>query len=62
MTANETIAPFSACLASILPYTNAEWEKLWIFLNFLLPKLPALGCRKVVGEILELQKAVTPRA
>ncbi|WP_054033622.1 type I restriction endonuclease subunit R [Desulfatitalea tepidiphila] len=28
-------------LASILPYTNAEWEKLSIFLNFLTPKLPA---------------------
>jgi type I restriction enzyme R subunit len=30
-----------AFLASILPYTNAEWEKLSIFLNFLIPKLPA---------------------
>ena len=28
-------------LASILPYTNPEWEKLSIFLNFLIPKLPA---------------------
>lgn len=28
-------------LASILPYCNAEWEKLSIFLNFLIPKLPA---------------------
>ena len=28
-------------LASILPYTNAEWEKLSIFLAFLVPKLPA---------------------
>ena len=28
-------------LASILPYTNAEWEKFSIFLNFLVPKLPA---------------------
>ncbi|MGI9077686.1 MAG: type I restriction endonuclease subunit R [Gemmatimonadaceae bacterium] len=28
-------------LASILPYTNAEWEKLSIFLNFLVLKLPA---------------------
>jgi type I restriction enzyme R subunit len=28
-------------LASILPYTQAEWEKLSIFLNFLVPKLPA---------------------
>jgi type I restriction enzyme R subunit len=30
-----------AFIASILPYTNANWEKLSIFLNFLLPKLPA---------------------
>jgi type I restriction enzyme R subunit len=26
---------------SILPYNNTAWEKLWIFLNFLIPKLPA---------------------
>ena len=28
-------------LASILSYTHTEWEKLSIFLNFLVPKLPA---------------------
>jgi len=28
-------------LASILPYTSAGWEKLSIFLSFLVPKLPA---------------------
>jgi len=28
-------------LSSILPYANAEWEKLSIFLTFLVPKLPA---------------------
>lgn len=28
-------------LASILPYTKPEWEKLSIFLNLLIPKLPA---------------------
>jgi type I restriction enzyme R subunit len=28
-------------LASILPYTNREWEKLSIMLNLLIPKLPA---------------------
>jgi len=28
-------------LASVLPYTNAEWEKLSVYLNFLTPKLPA---------------------
>jgi type I restriction enzyme, R subunit len=28
-------------LAAILPYGHPEWEKLSIFLNFLIPKLPA---------------------
>ena len=28
-------------LSSILPYSNAGWEKRSIFLNFLIPKLPA---------------------
>ncbi|NBL00309.1 MAG: type I restriction endonuclease subunit R, partial [Erysipelotrichia bacterium] len=28
-------------LASILPYTNSQWEKLSIFMNFLIPKLPS---------------------
>jgi type I restriction enzyme R subunit len=28
-------------LAQVLPYTQAEWEKLSIFLNFLVAKLPA---------------------
>jgi type I restriction enzyme R subunit len=28
-------------LSQILPYTSAEWEKLSIFLSFLIPKLPA---------------------
>lgn len=28
-------------LAALLPYTTASWEKLSIFLNFLIPKLPA---------------------
>ena len=30
-----------AFLSSVLPYNNAEWEKRSIFLNFLIPKLPA---------------------
>ena len=30
-----------AFLASILPYPNAEWERLSIFLQFLTPKLPS---------------------
>lgn len=28
-------------LATVLPFTNAEWEKLSVFLNFLVPKLPS---------------------
>jgi type I restriction enzyme, R subunit len=28
-------------LSQVLPYTNAEWEKLSVFLTFLVPKLPA---------------------
>ena len=28
-------------LSQVLPYTSTEWEKLSIFLNFLVPKLPA---------------------
>ncbi|GIX00285.1 MAG: hypothetical protein KatS3mg111_3617 [Pirellulaceae bacterium] len=28
-------------LSQVLPYANAEWEKLSIFLNYLVPKLPA---------------------
>jgi type I restriction enzyme, R subunit len=28
-------------LSTILPYTEADWEKLSIFLNFLVPRLPA---------------------
>jgi type I restriction enzyme R subunit len=28
-------------LSAVLPFTNAEWERLSIFLNFLVPKLPA---------------------
>ena len=28
-------------LSQVLPYTNVGWEKLSIFLNFLIPKLPA---------------------
>jgi type I restriction enzyme R subunit len=40
-------------LASILPYTNAEWEKLSIFLNFLVPKLPAPKEEDLSKGILE---------
>jgi type I restriction enzyme R subunit len=40
-------------LAAILPYTNAEWEKLSIFLNFLTPKLPAPEEQDLSKGILE---------
>lgn len=41
-------------LASILPYSNASWEKLSIFLNFLTPKLPAPEEQDLSKGILEL--------
>jgi type I restriction enzyme R subunit len=40
-------------LASILPFTNAEWEMLSIFLNFLIPKLPAPKEEDLSKGILE---------
>lgn len=40
-------------LASILPYTNASWERLSIFLNFLVPKLPAPKEEDLSKGILE---------
>jgi type I restriction enzyme R subunit len=40
-------------LASILPYNNAEWEKLSIFLTFLVPKLPTPGGDDLSKGILE---------
>jgi len=40
-------------LAAILPYTNADWEKLSIFLNFLIPKLPAPKEEDLSKGILE---------
>jgi type I restriction enzyme R subunit len=40
-------------LSSILPYTNAEWEKLSIFLTFLVPKLPAPKEEDLAKGILE---------
>ena len=42
-----------AFLASILPYTNAEWEKLSIFLELLVPKLPAPVDEDLSKGILE---------
>lgn len=40
-------------LASILPYSNADWEELSIFLNFLIPKLPAPKEEDLSRGILE---------
>jgi len=40
-------------LASVLPYTNAVWEKLSILLNFLVPKLPAPKEEDLSKGILE---------
>ncbi len=41
-------------LATILPYTNAEWEKPSIFLNFLVAKLPAPVEEDLSKGILEV--------
>jgi len=40
-------------LGSILPYNNSEWEKLSIFLNLLIPKLPAPKEEDLSKGILE---------
>jgi len=40
-------------LSSILPYTNTDWEKLSIFLTFLVPKLPAPVEKDLSKGILE---------
>jgi type I restriction enzyme R subunit len=40
-------------LSAILPYTNADWERLSIFLNFLVPKLPAPKEEDLAKGILE---------
>jgi len=40
-------------LSAILPYTNADWEKLSIFLTFLVPKLPAPKEEDLSKGILE---------
>ncbi len=40
-------------LASVMPYTNREWEKLSIMLNLLTPKLPAPIEPDLAKDILE---------
>lgn len=42
-----------AFLASILPYSYAAWEKLSIFLTFLIPKLPAPAEEDLARGILD---------
>ena len=42
-----------AFLSSIIPYSNAEWEKLSIFLELLTPKLPAPKEEDLAKGILE---------
>jgi type I restriction enzyme R subunit len=42
-----------AFLASVIPYSNAEWEKLSIFLDLLTPKLPAPKEEDLAKGILE---------
>ena len=42
-----------AFLSSVIPYTNAEWEKLSIFLDLLTPKLPAPKEEDLAKGILE---------
>ena len=49
-------------LSSILPYSNADWEKLSIFLNFLIPKLPAPEEPDLAKGILEAIDMDTYRA
>src|SRR5664280_344716 len=40
-------------LSSVIPYSNAEWEKLSILLNLLIPKLPAPTEEDLSKGILE---------
>ncbi|WP_236683525.1 type I restriction endonuclease subunit R [Demequina aurantiaca] len=40
-------------LSAVLPYTNASWEKLSIFLGFLVPKLPSPPYENPSDELLE---------
>lgn len=42
-----------AFISALLPFNNAEWEKLSIFLNFLIPKLPAPRDEDLSKGILE---------
>lgn len=50
----KAFARIYAFLASVLPYNDPEWEKLSIFLGFLIPKLPAPQEDDLSKGILEL--------
>ena len=49
----KAFARLYAFLSQVLPYANPEWEKLSVFLNFLIPKLPAPGDEDLSKGILE---------
>ena len=49
----KAFARLYAFLSQVLPYANPEWEKLSIFLNFLIPKLPAPADEDLSKGILE---------
>ena len=49
-------------LSQILPYSNPSWEKLSIFLNFLIPKLPAPEEQDLALGILDAVDMETYRA
>ena len=49
----ESFTRLYSFLSQILPYANASWEKLSIFLNFLTPKLPAPEEQDLSQGILE---------
>jgi len=49
----KTFVRVYAFLSSVLPYSNAGWEKLSIFLNLLIPKLPAPTEEDLSKGILE---------
>jgi len=65
----KTFARTYAFLSSVLPFSNSDWEKLSIFLNFLIPKLPAPRDEDLSKGILEaidmdsyrVEKQVTQR-
>ena len=49
----KAFARLYAFQSQVLPYANPEWEKLSIFLNFLIPKLPAPADEDLSKGVLE---------